>query len=128
MPLPPAVAKINRVITNPITRQFAGRVPPFAIVAHRGRKSGAIYRAPIMAFPAEDGFVIALTSGPGTDWVRNVLAAGGCALEYRNQRIELTDPKLLQGPSGAASLPGPVRFALRLLHVDEFLSLRRSKP
>ena len=126
MPLPAVVAKMNRVITNPVTRRFAGRVPPFAIVEHRGRTSGALYRTPIMAFPADDGFVIALTYGPETDWVRNVLAAGDCALDYRNQRIALTEPKLLHGSSGAAALPSPVRFALRLMHVDEFLSLRRS--
>jgi deazaflavin-dependent oxidoreductase (nitroreductase family) len=127
MPLPSVIAKINRVITNPVTRRFAGRVPPFAVVEHRGRTSGMLYRTPIMAFPSNDGFVVALTYGPETDWVRNVLAAGDCALDYRNQRIALTEPKLLHGSSGAAPLPGPVRFALRLLHVDEFLSLRRSK-
>lgn len=126
MPLPSVIGKVNRVITNPITRRFAGRVPPFAIIEHQGRTSGMLYRTPIMAFASTGGFVVALTYGAETDWVRNVLAAGGCTLDYHNQRIELTDPTLLHGASGAAALPGPIRFVLRVLRVDEFLSLTRS--
>jgi deazaflavin-dependent oxidoreductase (nitroreductase family) len=124
MPLPTAVAQFSRDDINPITRPFAGRVPPFAIVEHRGRKSGARYRTPMMAFPRDGGFVLALTYGPGADSVRNVRAAGGCALEYGNRCIDLTDPEPRHGGAGSAGLPVPVRFVLRLLRVDDFLWLR----
>jgi deazaflavin-dependent oxidoreductase (nitroreductase family) len=127
MPLPTVVARFSRDVINPITRHFAGRVPPFAIVEHRGRKSGARYRTPMMAFPREGGFVLALTYGPETDWVRNVQAAGGCTLEYGRRRIDLTDPELRRGAAGSAALPAPVRFILRLLRVDDFLWLRRAQ-
>jgi hypothetical protein len=41
-------------------------------------------------FPAQDGYVFALTYGPDTDWVKNVLAAGGCELRTRGRAIRLT--------------------------------------
>ncbi len=124
MPFPPIVAKFNRDVTNRVSRLFAGRIPPFAIIEHRGRVSGTLYRTPIMAFRSADGFVIALTYGAGSDWVRNIMAAGGCAIEYRRTRIALTEPTLSHdGPNGA-SLPRFVRFVLGLLHANEFLTLR----
>jgi hypothetical protein len=39
----------------------------------------------VKPFRSPDGFVIALTYGPDRDWVRNVLAAGGCTIEWRGR-------------------------------------------
>ena len=47
-------------------------------------------------FATEDGYVLALTYGPGTDWVKNVLAAGGCELRTRGRAIRLTSPLLFR--------------------------------
>src|SRR5919198_2640586 len=94
MPLPKTLARITRRITNPITRRFAGCLPPFAIVEHRGRRSGRQYRTPVFAFPATGGWVVALTYGARADWVENVLAAGGCPLKGRGRGRELTSPLL----------------------------------
>ena len=41
------LARFNKVVTNPIQRRYAGRIPPFAIVEHVGRKSGRQYRTPV---------------------------------------------------------------------------------
>jgi deazaflavin-dependent oxidoreductase (nitroreductase family) len=125
MPIPTFVGKVNRAFTNRITGFFAGRVPPFAIIEHRGRTSGKLYRTPIMAFPFDDGFDIALTYGPGTDWERNVLAAGRCALEYRGESIELTEPERISAMPPSASIPALIRFGLRILGVHEYLRLHR---
>jgi hypothetical protein len=46
----------------------------------------------VNVFRAGDGYVIALTYGPETDWVKNVLAAGGCELRTRGQTIPLGAP------------------------------------
>ena len=124
MPVPMAVAKFNRAVVNPVARRFAGRIAPFAIVEHRGRKSGTDYRTPVMVFPSGDRFLFALTYGPETDWVRNVLAEGGCSVEYRKQRITLTDPRLSVGLPEGAALPGLVRSVLSALGVNDFLTLR----
>jgi len=128
MPLPQGIARMNRRLTNPLMRRFAGRIPPLAIVEHTGRRSGQSYRTPIMAFPAADGdgFVVALTYGKDVDWLHNIQAQGSCSLVYRGQRITLDDPRLVPGDTVAAALPGVVRFMLRVTNVTDYLTLRRS--
>jgi hypothetical protein len=71
---------------------------------------------------AGDGYVIALTYGPETDWVKNVLAAGGCELRTRGQAIPLGSPRLFHDQSRAAIRPVE-RQVLRILNVADFLSL-----
>lgn len=128
MPLPDGLARLNRYTTNPFMRTFAGRLPPFAIVVHRGRRSGREYRTPVWAFPAEGGFVVALTYGAGRDWVRNTFARDDCALLRGGRRVPLADPQLLAGEAGLRLMPAPLRPVLRLLGVTEFLRLRPADP
>lgn len=122
MPLPDGLARFNRVATNRITRLVAGRVPGFGIVIHEGRRSGRKYRTPVNVFRRQGGFEIALTYGPDSDWVKNVVTAGGAEVKYRGQIHRLTNPHMVQNPR-VASVPRPVRLILRLLKVDTFLLL-----
>jgi deazaflavin-dependent oxidoreductase (nitroreductase family) len=123
MPLPRALARFNRRVTNQLTGRFAGRAPAFAIVVHRGRVSGREYRTPVNAFRRRGGgYVIALTYGPDTQWTRNVLAQGGCALEARGRRVEAGNPRVVRDPARRL-VPAPVRPILRLIGVDLFLEL-----
>ena len=123
MPLPRGLGRFNRWVTNPITRSFAGRLPGFAIVVHQGRISGRRYRTPVNAFAAPDGgYTLALTYGPDSQWVRNVLAQGGCFLEATGRRVELRNPRVVHDPSRRL-VPAPVRPVLGLLRVDDFLEL-----
>jgi deazaflavin-dependent oxidoreductase (nitroreductase family) len=124
MPIPPSIARFNRSVTNRVTRLFAGRAPGFAIVVHKGRKSGKEFRTPLNAFSTRDGFAIALTYDPNTDWVKNVLAAGGCSLEYRGHDFQLEDPRLSTLTATIGDFPGLVRFVLRLINVDQVLLLK----
>jgi deazaflavin-dependent oxidoreductase (nitroreductase family) len=92
--VPRRVARFNRVVTNRVTGLFAGTVPGFGVVLHRGRRSGRPYRTPVIVYSGDGGdggYVIALIYGPGADWVRNVLAAGGCEMRLRGRRIGLTE-------------------------------------
>jgi deazaflavin-dependent oxidoreductase (nitroreductase family) len=125
MPLPQRLARFNRHVTNPIARTVAGRIPPFAIVRHQGRRSGTVYRTPIMAFPnrATGGYVVALTYGPDAQWVKNVLAAGGCEIERRGRTVSLTAPRLIGPAEAAPTLPAPVRWVLSRTRVMAFLNL-----
>jgi hypothetical protein len=78
------VAAFNLAVTNRITSRFAARLPGFGILTHVGRKSGRVYRTPVNVFGAPEGFLIALTYGRDSEWVRNVVAAGACQLtNYR---------------------------------------------
>jgi deazaflavin-dependent oxidoreductase (nitroreductase family) len=123
MPLPQWLARFNRVGTNTVTRPLASRLPWFAVVVHRGRRSGRLYRTPVNAFRRGDHFVFALTYGPDRDWVKNTLAAGECQLETRGQRFRVGQPYLFTDPHGDR-LPAVVRFVLRIIGVTEFLQLR----
>jgi deazaflavin-dependent oxidoreductase (nitroreductase family) len=110
---------------NPVTRRFAGHLPGFAILIYRGRRSGRVYRTPMNVFHHGADYVFALTYGSDVQWVKNVLAAGGCELEMRGRRVRLTDPRLLVDPKQGL-MPLPVRFFLRLMRVTEFLSMRHA--
>jgi deazaflavin-dependent oxidoreductase (nitroreductase family) len=125
MPIPHSIARVNRTVTNRVTRLFAGRVLGFAIVIHKGRKSGKVFRTPLNAFATNEGFAIALTYGTETDWVKNVLAAGACALAYRGQTIQLNEPRLSTIANERERFPAPVRFILDLINVEEVLLLSR---
>jgi deazaflavin-dependent oxidoreductase (nitroreductase family) len=123
MPLPRALGRFNRRVTNRVTGAFAGRLPWFAIVVHRGRVSGRQYQTPVMAFRRRGGgYVIALTYGPDTQWTRNVLAQGGCALLTRGRRLEASNPRIVRDPARRL-VPPPIRVALGLLDVALFLEL-----
>jgi deazaflavin-dependent oxidoreductase (nitroreductase family) len=124
MTLPKAIARANRIGINQVTRHFAGRVPPFAMLLHRGRRSGREYRTPIMTFRCGDTLIIALTYGPDTDWVRNLRVAGGGALLYRGERYELREPTVIDTARAAPCLPPLVRAALRVMRVGDFLQVR----
>lgn len=125
MPLPGALARINRRFPNPLVRTFAGRLPPLALVVHRGRRSGREYRTPVMAFPGRDDYVITLPYGAERDWVRNVLAAGGCTLMRRGRLNRLTASRVLDQGEGLPLMPRPTRPVLRLLGITAFLRLRQ---
>jgi hypothetical protein len=86
---PKWVAGFNLVVTNRITGPFATWLPGFGVVTHIGRKSGRRFRTPVNVFHTPEGFVIALTYGPESQWVQNVLAAGGAELETRHHRTTL---------------------------------------
>jgi hypothetical protein len=67
--------------------------------------------------------VIALTYGSSADWVRNVLAAGGCELESRRRHYQLGAPRLYRDEK-ASDMPAFIRFMLRrVIKAPEFLSL-----
>ena len=75
------LARFNRRLPNRAIAKVAGRrLSPVALVVHQGRRSGRRYRTPVMPLPLRDGFLVSLPYGPGRDWVRNVLAAGGGSL------------------------------------------------
>lgn len=122
MPIPRAVGQWNKVGLNRLTRHIAPWLPGFGVVVHRGRRSGRRYRTPVNVFPAADGYLIALTYGPGTDWVKNVMAAGGCELETRGRTVRLVSPRLYRDETRRGIRPGE-RQILRLIGVADFMAL-----
>ena len=117
------IRPITVAVVNPLTRLFAGHVPMFGIVRCRGRRSGRLFRAPVNVFRDGDDYVVALTYSSQADWVRNVLASGGCELETGGRVIPLTEPELFVDRTRRL-MPFPVRMFLGLVNVTEFLRLR----
>jgi deazaflavin-dependent oxidoreductase (nitroreductase family) len=96
--------------------------PGFGILAHVGRKSGKNYRTPVNVFRVPNGFIIALTYSSQSEWVRNVLAAGGCELKTRGKTYQLSAPKIVRDPT-RLRFPIPVRVVLRIVGADEYMEL-----
>jgi len=89
------------------------RMPGFGVLHHRGRKSGREYQTPVKLFRHGDDYVITLPYGAGTDWVKNVVAAGGgdsrsaggwCT--WSSQRM-FKDDGSVSDPEGPAHGVGP---------------------
>jgi deazaflavin-dependent oxidoreductase (nitroreductase family) len=122
MPLPRALARFNRIATNRIGRVLAPRLPGAGVIVHRGRKSGREYRTPISAFRRPGGYAVALTYGPGAEWVQNVLTAGGAVLETGGERVPVTNPHVVHDPAYRL-VPRLVGSILRLIGAADFLLL-----
>ena len=116
------IAHFNRRVTNRVTGPLAPWLPGFGVIVHRGRRSGREYRTPVNVFRHDGLRVVALTYGADSDWVKNVLAAGGCDLITRGKRYELTQPALVHDNT-RSRVPFVVRVPLRLLDVADFLLL-----
>ncbi len=120
------VAAFNLAVTNRITSRFAARLPGFGILTHVGRKSGKVYRIPVNVFRVPQGFLIALTYGRDSEWVRNVVAAGKCELTTRGLLYQLSAPTIVHDPS-RRRFPLFVRMILRLIGASDFMQLSTSE-
>ena len=124
MPIPDGMRYVNKVALNRVTRPLLRWLPGFGVLVHRGRRSGKRYRTPVNVFPRPGGrYVVALTYGPDTDWLKNVLAAGGCELLTGGRHIKLTTPHVFHDEA-RQEIRAVERLALGLLRVYDFLELR----
>ena len=122
MPIPKAVGRWNKAGLNRVTKRIAPWMPGFGVVVHRGRRSGKEYQTPVNVFATDDGYVLALTYGPDTDWVKNIVAAGGCELRTGGRVVRLTAPRLFHDEARRDIRPLE-RQVLRVIGVADFLSL-----
>jgi deazaflavin-dependent oxidoreductase (nitroreductase family) len=128
MVLPRWLARANKAGLNRAVKHVAPWLPTLGLVVHRGRNSGRRYETPIMVFRDGSRFLVALTyGGEHTEWVKNVVAAGGCELRTGGRVYQLGTPRVYRDDSRAGIRPVE-RQALRLLHVSDFLSLTIADP
>ena len=123
MPIPRIVRQWNKAGLNRVTRHIALWAPGIRLVIHRGRRSGRLYQTPVNVFAAKDGYVFALTYSPDTDWVKNVLAAGGCELRTRGHATRLSSPRPYHDES-RRDIRALERQVLRIIGAADFLSLK----
>jgi deazaflavin-dependent oxidoreductase (nitroreductase family) len=125
VPIDRRVARFNRLVANHLVGPVLSRMPGFGKVHHRGRKSGREYATPVKLFRRGEDIVITLPYGRGSDWVKNVLAAGGCDITTRGRRIRLTNPTIFSD-DGRTRMPAITRRILSRVDATEFLSLTPS--
>jgi deazaflavin-dependent oxidoreductase (nitroreductase family) len=116
--------------TGPIMSPFAGRrfFPLWAILEHRGRKSGRLYRIPVVARRTPEGFVIPMPFGEGTDWVRNVLAAGTCAIVWKGRRFEADQAETIGNDEAAPAFNRWQRKMFPVIGIARFVRVRAPQP
>lgn len=119
MRMPRAVARFNRRITNPLARSLTPWLPCLGTLEHTGRTSGKRYRTPLLIFPTADGFAILVGYGPGTDWLKNVLAGGPTVLHKRGRAVALAGPQIVEKAQAAPLVTPAARPLYRLFPYDE---------
>jgi deazaflavin-dependent oxidoreductase (nitroreductase family) len=101
---------------NPAVRRVARFLPTFAVVRHRGRKSGRPYETVVNAY--RKGKVLAVLLGHGkADWVRNVLAAGEADLRIHGRDVHVINARVLPAGADGQGLPRIARLGLRRMGV-----------
>lgn len=123
MPIPLAVTRFNRAVTNKVLIHLAGH-GSFVELEHVGRRSGRTYRVPVNAFRDGELVTVGLTYGPRVDWFRNVRAAGGCRMRMGRSWLTLGAPRLVGRDTALERLPALARPVLTLAGVHDFVELR----
>jgi deazaflavin-dependent oxidoreductase (nitroreductase family) len=104
MKLSRRVARFNKLINNRVQGIYAWILPPWAVILHRGRRSGRPYRTPLLAFKRDRTLVIALLYGEESDWLRNLRAAGGGRVVRAGRTYELSAPRVVDTSAAPAEL------------------------
>ena len=89
------MAKFNRRVTNKIIGLLAPYLPSWAVLIHRGRKSGTEYRTPVAVTIRDGSLMVPIGYGEESDWLRNLLAAGGGQVMHRGKTRALTNPRVV---------------------------------
>jgi deazaflavin-dependent oxidoreductase (nitroreductase family) len=135
---PSRVAKLvlgpmTRVL-NPVIRKLAGHryFPTVGLVCHVGRRSGKFYVTPVGAHVDAVGTILVpLTFGNTSDWVRNVRAAGQCAVRLGGHQYHAVRPQFVEWsdfrPLVRAAFNPVMRVSFRLLGIQQFLRLQTER-
>jgi deazaflavin-dependent oxidoreductase (nitroreductase family) len=114
--------------TEPIATALAGRrwFPLWAVLHHRGRKSGAEYATPVAIVPSVGPalVLIGLPWGRNTNWARNVIAAGSADVTWSGATHSTSSPRIVE-PAEAADLAKPM-FRAIVARMPAAIVLRRS--
>ena len=113
---------------GPLALPFAGTrwFPLWGVLEHTGRRSGTIYRTPIVALPTADGFIIPLPFGDLTQWAKNLFAANEGAVRSAGKSYLVTDPRVIDLAEAGPLLSGWVRFASARFGLRQFVLVKRT--
>jgi deazaflavin-dependent oxidoreductase (nitroreductase family) len=130
MKLSRGVARFNRLFANRLQGLYAWLLPPWAVILHRGRRSGRHYRTPLFAFRRDRTLVIALLYGQESDWLRNLRAGGGQVIRA-GRTFSVRPPEVIDTSQAGpllAELSAPERAYCRLAERLAILELAEQLP
>jgi deazaflavin-dependent oxidoreductase (nitroreductase family) len=111
--------------TTRLAMPIAGRRgnPIFAVVIHRGRRTGREWATPVAARRVADGFVLSLAFGAQADWHRNLVAAGGGVIRWRGIEYPVRTPEPIDPATALPAFNVVQRLALRASGIRLFIHL-----
>ncbi len=112
--MPAWLPAFNKKVTNPLQGIWAPWLPPYMMVHHVGRKSGRRFKTPVMAFKRGGTLYVNLLYGSDSQWVKNVLAAGGAEVVRLGRRLEAREPLVVR----RGDFDGPLPFQTKLFGDD----------
>jgi deazaflavin-dependent oxidoreductase (nitroreductase family) len=119
------IRQASKHLLNPFILPTAGRsLGMYAVIQHKGRRSGRLYTTPVLVEPIKDGFVIPLTYGTEADWTHNILAAGTCTIVWKGHEYAVENPQIIDRATALAMFSLPVRVGLRIFRIARFLKLK----
>lgn len=119
MALPRRMAALPRLL-NPLVLPLTRRVPPLAVLHHRGRRSGQSYETPVQAFRTPEGWLVGLAYDHNAPFALNLVAAGGGEMTRAGEQYRITKPRRV-GREALHTLPALAALEMRLVGIDEFL-------
>lgn len=122
------IRRFNRQTLNPAVLKVAGdssRI--YAALTHVGRRSGRVYRTPLVAHPFGDGFIIPLPYGTDVDWCRNVMAARKCMLIWNKQQYALEKPEIIPAAEALRAYPLSQQIFFKAGGIKQYLWLHKSE-
>ena len=127
MPRQVSAARRAARVINPLVLTLDGTrlLPLYGVIEHHGRRSGKVYRTPVVVRPTGDGVIVPMPWGERTDWYRNVRAAGECVLRWKGRDYDMVQPELVHDPTAVRASFGAVeRAMMRGLRIEQWLRLR----
>jgi deazaflavin-dependent oxidoreductase (nitroreductase family) len=130
MQFPRGVARFNKAVNNPVQGVYAWLLPPWAVILHRGRRSGRAYRTPVLAFRRGDTLIIALLYGTESDWLRNVCAGQGRVVRRGRTFDFVGGPRIVDTVAAGEleQLSRPARAYCRLADSQALFGLGPEQP
>jgi deazaflavin-dependent oxidoreductase (nitroreductase family) len=121
MVFPPLLHRLQVKYFNPAIMPLARRSPGFAIIKHRGRKSGKPYETIVNAYRRGQTLAVPLGHGKG-DWVKNVIAAGEADIHLFRKDVRVVNPRVLPAGTTDKSLPAIARLGARRTRMGVFVA------
>ena len=123
MPMPKWWGHINKRVFNP--GQIKKGDSP--VLTHVGRASGKAFQTPLDAHPVDGGYIFILVYGSGSDWVKNIIAAGTASLRVKGEEISLESPRVITEEAAWELLPPTTKRPPRFLRISEYLQMDISR-